>query len=113
MRVEAEGHSALSAPQEPILVDLVEPTDSLLRSDGLEDVLAILGRSVGEIFPANRVSMRCSKCGAGIPRFEGYRHIKTGDKRTFCESCHRAMGLPLREAVGGAHRESTGLVSTL
>ena len=45
--------------------------------------------------------MRCSRCGHYIPRFEGYRHVKVGDKKTFCQSCHEAMGLPLREAAGG------------
>ncbi len=65
--------------------------DSLRRSDGLSDVLAILGRSADEIFPSNRVFMKCSKCGGGIPRFEGYRHIRIGDKKTFCLACQEAM----------------------
>jgi hypothetical protein len=86
----------LPAPQVPALLDLAEPAASLLRSDGLNDALAILDRSVGEVFPANRMFMRCSKCGAGISRFKGYRHIRTGDPRTFCETCHRALGLPVR-----------------
>lgn len=75
--------------------------DKTPATDGLSDSLAILGRSVAEIFPANRVTMRCSRCGHYIPRFEGYRHVKVGDKKTFCQSCHEAMGLPLREAAGG------------
>jgi hypothetical protein len=70
--------------------------DSLQPSDGLNDVLAILERPVREIFPSNRVAMRCAGCGEAIPRFEGYRHIRVGVKKTYCESCHEAMGLPLR-----------------
>jgi hypothetical protein len=70
--------------------------DSLQPSDGLNDVLTILHRSVGEVFPANLVTMKCSGCGQYISRFQGYRHIKVGEKRTFCEACHQAMGLPVR-----------------
>jgi len=77
-------------------LDLGASGDSLHPSDGLNDVLAILHRSVGDVFPANLVTMKCSRCGHYIPRFEGYRHIKIGEKRTFCEACHQAMGLPLR-----------------
>jgi hypothetical protein len=77
--------------------------DSLRPSDGLEDVLTILERPVGEIFPANRVTMRCSKCGHYIPRFEGYRHIRVGEKKTYCESCHESMGLPLRAGADALH----------
>ncbi len=78
--------------------------DSLQPSDGLSGVLAILGRSVEEIFPANRVTMKCSRCGHYVPRGEGYRHINVGVKKTYCAACHEAMQLPLREAAGGARR---------
>ena len=95
-----------SAPQVPAPLDLAEPAGSLRTSDGLEDALDILHRSVGEIFPANRVTMRCSRCGHFIPRFEGYRHIKVGERKTYCRDCQEAMGLPLREASDA----SAGLV---
>ena len=98
LRDEARG--GLSAPRAPIPVELVEPAVSLQPSDGLEDILSIVHRSVDEIFPANPVFMKCARCGGGIPRVEGYRHIKIGDKRTFCPQCHEAMGLPAR--AGGA-----------
>jgi hypothetical protein len=84
------------ATAEDPALDLGASGASLHPSDGLEDVLGILHRSVGEVFPANLVTMKCSGCGHYVSRFEGYRHIKTGDRRTFCEACHRAMGLPLR-----------------
>jgi hypothetical protein len=70
--------------------------DSLQQRDGLDDALTILHRSPGELFPANRVTMRCSRCGHYVSRGEGYRHVNVGDKKTFCEACHEAMGLPVR-----------------
>jgi len=90
------GYPTLEADVLSTPVDLGESSDSLRTAGGLEDILVTMGRAPGDVFPANRVFMRCAKCRASIPRFEGYRHIKTGDRRTFCRSCHEAMGLPLR-----------------
>jgi hypothetical protein len=82
--------------------------DSLRVSDGLEflgpdqrgvdleHIFFKLGKSVESVFPANKITARCSKCGELISRFEGYRHNRIGDKKVYCEPCHQSLGLPLR-----------------
>jgi len=102
------------APRAPAPLDMGATGDRLRSSGGPEDVLAIydapgadifenalvrLHRSAEDVFPANRLTMRCAKCGQGIPRFEGYRHIRVGVKKTYCATCQSEMGLPVREGA--------------
>jgi hypothetical protein len=82
-------------------MDLAEIAGSMRSSGGLVDAMVSLAKTTSDVFPANRVFMRCAKCKAPIARYEGYRHIRVGDHRTFCGSCHAAMGLPLDERRGG------------
>jgi len=82
-------------------LDMGSVGDSLQQSVGLVDAMVSLGKSTSDVFPANRVFMRCAKCRAGIGRFEGYRHIRVGDHKTYCEGCQKAMGLPVRTGGGG------------
>ena len=62
----------------------------------LEPALSILGKSSDDLFLANKITAKCSKCGDIIPRFEGYRHINIGEKKTYCFNCQKQMGLPTR-----------------
>lgn len=79
--------------------------DSVRKSGGavdhaerfLQPVLRMMGKEPVDLFPANKITTKCSKCGEIIPRFQGYRHIKVGDKKTYCRACQSAMGLPVRE----------------
>jgi hypothetical protein len=99
---EADAPRAERATAEYPAVDLGGQGASLRSSGGPDDlplVLRRLGRSVGDLFPANRITMRCSKCGDLIGRFEGYRHIRVGERATYCLSCHLGQGLPVREAL--------------
>ena|GEM_PF-6016246 len=59
--------------------------------------LDTVGKTINEVFPANKITVKCYGCGEIIPRFQGYHHILIGEKKMYCEKCHQAMGLPLRE----------------
>ena len=88
-------------------VDMGAADGSLLPSDGLagrsERLLgAFLPTVLGDpsdLFPPNRITARCSRCGHFIPRFEGYRQNKIGVKRIYCHDCQELAGLPLRGGV--------------
>ncbi len=86
------------------------PDDMLRPSGGVGDVddfsaerlflapvLQSMGQTPSDLFPPNRIATKCSKCGNVISRFEGYKHIKIGEKKTYCYRCQKRMGLPVRE----------------
>ncbi|MBI3738602.1 MAG: hypothetical protein HY258_06120 [Chloroflexi bacterium] len=98
---EGEGTASLS-------LDPRVAADSLRKSDGphntapgfstshLPYVLRMMGKEPVDLFPANRITTRCSKCHEFIPRFDGYRHNKVGEKKVYCRNCQLQMGLPVR-----------------
>jgi hypothetical protein len=67
----------------------------------LECALGVIGGTVADLFPPNKIAVRCAVCRRVIPRYKGYRHIKVGIKKTYCASCHEKMGLPLRDELIG------------
>ena len=89
-----EGKSTAS-----LALDMGSATGNLRQSGGVGDALDVLQRPVVNVFPPNKIFARCGKCGKGIERFKGYKHIRVGDKKTYCWQCHQAMGLPLREVL--------------
>lgn len=83
-------------------------SDSLRKSGGLapggsggqlRDVLSLVKSGVGELFPANKITTRCSGCGCVISGGLGYMHYNIGRRKTYCKSCHVGQGLPVREPV--------------
>ena len=80
-------------------IDMGSATGNLRQSGGVGEALDALQRPVADVFPPNKIFTQCGKCGKGIERFKGYKHIRVGDKKTYCWQCHQAMGLPLREVL--------------
>jgi hypothetical protein len=64
-------------------------------------ILEVLHKSSEDVFLVNKITARCSSCGLIIPRFEGYRHIRVGEKKTYCRDCQVKMGLPVRAVEVG------------
>lgn len=65
-------------------------------SDDYNSALMIIERSPAELFPPNKVLIRCGDCRERIPAGEGYSHYNIGTRKFFCRSCHLSKGLPLR-----------------
>lgn len=64
-----------------------------------EKVLERVHKTVAEIFPENKIAVKCASCREIIPAHQGYSHRLIGDHRTYCLECHTGQGLPVREPV--------------
>lgn len=65
----------------------------------IREALRQVDKTPADIFPANKITTRCSGCRELIPAGLGYMHYPIGDRKTFCKSCHVAKGLPIRQEV--------------
>ncbi len=65
----------------------------------LRSIMYVLHKSPADLFPANRITAKCSKCLQMISRGDGYRHNRVGEKKIYCADCHIKMGLPLRDVT--------------
>ncbi len=61
-----------------------------------DEVLPVVEKSVADLFPANKITVRCGGCHKPIGAGQGYLHYNIGERKTFCQSCHLSKGLPLR-----------------
>lgn len=50
-----------------------------------------------DVYPANKITVRCHDCKEPVGAGEGYKHYKVGTRGTFCRRCHLQKGLPLRD----------------
>jgi hypothetical protein len=118
-----EGREATTSGEGKITASLPiaigAPGDTLRMSGGVGDiqenlflapVLGLMGKTPEDLFPANRITVKCSKCHNFIPRGEGYKHSNLGEHKTYCFNCQKSMGLPTRE---GAAERSEALGASL
>ncbi len=54
-------------------------------------------KTPADVYPPNKILVRCKSCRAFIDAGEGYQHYKVGVRATFCRDCHSRKGLPLRD----------------
>lgn len=50
-----------------------------------------------DVYPANRISVKCGGCKERIGAGEGYSHYLIGTRRFFCRECHVRKSFPLRD----------------
>jgi len=66
----------------------------------IENEILRAQKTVAEVYPANKISIKCHGCGSAIPKGEGYMHYNVGVRGGFCEACHTAQNLPFRSDDG-------------
>lgn len=54
-------------------------------------------KTPADVYPANKITVRCHVCRKPVGAGEGYKHYKVGTRGTFCRRCHLQKGLPLRD----------------
>lgn len=54
-------------------------------------------KTPADIYPANKITLKCGGCGISVGAGQGYMHYNIGVRKTFCISCHASKGLPLRD----------------
>jgi hypothetical protein len=75
-------------------------THPIFSPGQIEDELLKAQRAVGEVYPPNKISIKCHGCRSVVPRGEGYTHYNVGVRGGFCVTCHTAQNLPLRSDDG-------------
>jgi hypothetical protein len=71
-------------------------TDPIFSPGQIEGELLRAQKAVGEVYPPNKISIRCHGCRSVVPKGEGYMHYNVGVRGGFCVTCHTAQNLPLR-----------------
>lgn len=79
--------------------------------DQFNEVLPVIKKTAADLFPANKIVVRCGGCGAHIKAGEGYSHYNVGTRKIYCRDCHLSQGLPLR-TVDGEKSHTVGEVVT-
>lgn len=68
--------------------------------DLIDDQFRLNNKTPADVYPANKIAVKCKECRSLIGAGDGYKHYNVGIRGTFCRGCHLQKGLPLRDDDG-------------
>lgn len=72
-------------------------TEPIYSPGEIEDEILRAKKTPAEVYPANKISIKCHGCRKVVPRGQGYMHYNVGVRGGFCKTCHVAKNLPPRD----------------
>lgn len=74
--------------------------------DLIDEQIRRNNKTPADVYPANKITVRCHGCRAHLRAGEGYSHYNVGTRGFFCRDCHQQKGLPLRDEDTGKKSQS-------